>query len=232
MKNYYYLLLLALIFSCNPKADSSKEEKENTEQTSNEKPAELTYIEKLANANGYQNWDAIQEIRFSFNVNNQGKEFKRNWRWLTKDEKVFMSVEGEEVGIDLNKNPDKDVHQAFINDSYWLVFPFQLMWTDGYEYEVNEKRISPINEIELTELVINFDDKGGYTPGDTYKLYIDKEMMIKEWSFFPAGSEEPRISNTWKNYKTIEGVQISTDRSNVDGSFQIYFSDIETATIE
>ena len=54
MKNYYYLLLLALIFSCNPKADSSKEEKENTEQTSNEKPAELTYIEKLANANGYK----------------------------------------------------------------------------------------------------------------------------------------------------------------------------------
>jgi hypothetical protein len=100
------------------------------------------------------------------------------------------------------------------------------MWTDGYDYIINENTISPFNEKELTELVINFKSEGGYTPGDTYKLYVDDDFLIQEWAFFPAGTAEPRIINAWNNYKTIEGITISTDRFNADGSFRIYFTDI------
>lgn len=222
MKPTLYVFVFAmLVISCNTTPNSSTEK-----NTPKENIPELTYIEKLAHANGFENWDDVEEVQFSFNVNNNANEFKRDWRWLVKDEMVYMQVEGEEVGTKLNKNPDQQIHQAFINDSYWLLFPFQLMWTDGYDHEINEKVISPFNDKELTELVINFKDEGGYTPGDTYKLYINKDLRIEEWSFFPAGSEEPRIINAWDNYKTYEGINISTDRRNADGSFRIYFTDI------
>lgn len=221
MKAFYYLLFFTLLLSCNKNTNTS-EEKNHTSQ----EEAELTYIEKLANANGFENWTHVKEIEFTFNVNNQGKEFKREWRWQVKDDMVYMKVEGEEVGTNINNNPDQQIHQAFINDSYWLLFPFQLMWTDGYDHEINEKTISPFHEKELTELVINFKEEGGYTPGDTYKLYINDDFKIEEWSFFPSGSEEPRIINVWDNYKTYEGIKISTDRRNQDGSFRIYFTDI------
>lgn len=220
MKAIPYLLVLALLFSCN-KTSTPKEKAEEKQEV-----RELTYIEKLANAYGYESWNEVKEIEFTFNVNNQGKEFKREWRWQVKEDRVYMKVEGEEVGTQLNKNPDQQIHQAFINDSYWLLFPFQLMWTDGYDHKINEKVISPFYEKELTELVINFKEEGGYTPGDTYKLYINEDFKIEEWSFFPSGSEEPRIINAWDNYKIYEGLSISTDRRNVDGSFRIYFTDI------
>lgn len=221
MKYFLTLLLVTSFISCNttPKPSTEKE-------TPEEAISELSYIEKLANANGFEQWSEVKEVKFSFNVDNNGKEFKRDWRWLVKDEKVYMTVDGEEVGIDINENPDQQIHQAFINDTYWLLFPFQLMWTDGYAHEINEKVISPFNEKELTELVINFKEEGGYTPGDTYKLYVNEDFTIEEWSFFPAGSEEPRIINAWDNYKTYEGIEISTDRRNVDGSFRIFFTDI------
>lgn len=223
MKAIFYLFFIfAIVTSCNTNSNSSKE-KNISEK---EEITELTYIEKLANANGFENWNEVKEIAFSFNVNNQGKEFKREWRWQVKEDMVYMKVEGEEVGTQLNENPDQQIHQAFINDLYWLLFPFQLMWTDGYDHEINEKVISPFYEKELTELVINFKEEGGYNPGDTYKLYINEDFKIEEWSFFPSGSEEPRIINAWDNYKTYEGISISTDRRNADGSFRIYFTDI------
>lgn len=223
MKAIFYLFFFfAIVTSCNTNSNSSKE-KNNSEK---QEVTELTYIEKLAHANGFENWNEVKEIEFTFNVNNQGKEFKREWRWQVKEDMVYMKVEGEEVGTQLNENPDQQIHQAFINDSYWLLFPFQLMWTDGYDHEINEKTISPFHEKELTELVINFKSEGGYTPGDTYKLYINEDFKIEEWSFFPSESEEPRIINAWDNYKTYEGISISTDRRNADGSFRIYFTDI------
>lgn len=221
MKNALFVLLITSLFGCNTSTTPT-----NKNETPKEKTSTLTYIEKLANANGFQQWSEVSEIQFSFNVNNNGKEFKRDWRWLVKADKVYMTVDGEEVGIDINENPDQQIHQAFINDSYWFLFPFQLMWTDGYNYEINENVVSPFHEKELTELVVKFNDEGGYTPGDTYKLFINKEFVIEEWSFYPAGSEEPRIINAWDNYKTYDGINISADRRNADGSFRIFFTDI------
>ncbi len=227
MKISYLLLLFILVTSCEHKTNSKATEKEQTPTAVNEVKKEISIIEKLANANGFKNWDDVKELKFTFNVNNNGKEFKRDWHWKVNEEMVYMTLEDKAMGTSLTNNPNKQVHSAFINDSYWLLFPFQLMWTDGYDVKVNEKSLSPFNEKELTELTINFYDEGGYTPGDTYKLYINSDYKIEEWSFYPAGSEEPRIINAWENYKDFNGISISTDRRNQDGSFRIYFTDID-----
>ncbi|GGE17145.1 hypothetical protein [Psychroflexus salis] len=221
MRYILSLILITLLICCDSKTKPSVKKEIPKDNTT-----ELSYIEQLAIANGFKHWDDVKELHFSFNVNNQGKEFKRDWKWQVQKDKIFMNVDGEEVGIDINKNPDQQIHQAFINDTYWLLFPFQLMWTDGYDHEIHKTVVSPFHEKELTELVIRFKEEGGYTPGDSYKLYVNKDFKIEEWSFYPAGSNEPRIINAWDNYKTYDGINISTDRRNADGSFRIYFTEI------
>lgn len=219
MRYVISLLLIFTLISCKKDAHS------HSEITTN-KDSEVSFIEQIALANGFEHWSKVEELKFSFNVLNNGKEFQRDWRWLVQEEKAFMELDGEEVGIDIFQNPDQQIHQAFINDTYWLLFPFQLLWTDGYDFEVKEKTVSPFHEKELTELSVQFKENGGYTPGDKYQVYINEDLLIEEWSFFPAGSDEPRLINAWENYQTFKDIKISTDRRNLDGSFRIFFTDI------
>ncbi|MFN2261392.1 MAG: hypothetical protein ABR595_04955, partial [Psychroflexus sp.] len=78
----------------------------------------------------------------------------------------------------------------------------------------------------LTEVSINYKNEAGYTPGDTYKIYVDDQHIIREWSYIPNGKQEPAMSTTWEDYGTFEGLKIAKTHQNADKNFKLYFTDI------
>ena len=110
------------------------------------------------------------------------------------------------------------------NTGYYI--HFILVWDDDIKKSVKEDVEAPISGKKMTELTVNYSDKKGYTPGDTYKVYVDSDYMIREWSYIPKGSEEPRMSTTWEDYIDPNGIKMATAHQNEDGSFRIYFDNI------
>ena len=52
-----------------------------------EKPAiakELSLFEKVAYKSGFENWNNVDELQFTFNVDRDTSHFERTWIWKVK----------------------------------------------------------------------------------------------------------------------------------------------------
>jgi hypothetical protein len=138
-----------------------------------EKPLHILVAEKY----GVKEFDKIQELSYTFNVIIGDKTIVRKWKWEPKNKKVtyFEDKKGKseyayhrdklESG---DKNKNLKVDKWFINDQYWLLFPFHLVWDDHVEITEREKNKSPIQKEYCRVLEIIYVDGKGYTPDDIY----------------------------------------------------------------
>ena len=183
---------------------------------------------KIADANGFANFKKVNQLNFTFNVKvNDTVRSQRSWKWYPKKNKIELTEKGETFSYikkDTLGEQAKAADQKFINDTYWLLFPYQLMWSD-FKFEFNQMANAPISQQQMQGLVVNYTDDGGYTPGDTYSLYLSDDLMIKEWTYESAGGRS--LTTTWEDYETFKGITISKMHKSPDGSFQLYFTDIE-----
>ena len=151
---------------------------------------------------------------FTFHAQLPGKTVTREWIWHIRDDRV--TLDGAEQGMS----------QAFINDIYWLLFPLKAYESrDQVEVRVNPKQPSPLSGENTTEVVIRYVSGRGYTPNDTYKLYVDDNMMVREWSYLKGGQEPPARITTWTDYRAIGGMDLSLLREGRDG-FRVWFTDV------
>lgn len=219
-------IVFSLISACNQQSFKKND-------TSKQEVNEENMIQKVGNAHGFKNWKNVSELRFTFAVQRDSSYFERHWHWNVKEESVTRFMGEDSIQISLKDNTyDKQVHQAYINDTYWLLFPFHLQWTSDYTWEVSENTPSPIGAKNSTEISIQFKELGGYTPGDLYKLYVNDDFVIQEWAFYSGGSETPSLLNKWEEYSDFNGIKISQSRPNEDQSFTIGLNNIEIKTHE
>jgi len=225
MKNIF-ILCLFVTFLVGCKNDSEKKEnldESNVETTSEE----LSIAEKIANANGMEKFKDLNEIDFTFNVKiNDTARAERAWKWFPKTKKIELTENGETIAYtqgDSLTEKQLAADQKFINDSYWLIFPYQLMWSN-YESTYNEKGIAPISNEEMQMLTVNYKGKGGYSPDDSYHIFFGDDNMIKEWKYISSTGRE--LVTTWEDYETFNGIPIAKMHKSADGSFQLYFTDI------
>ncbi|MEX2512375.1 MAG: hypothetical protein WD398_05680 [Cyclobacteriaceae bacterium] len=216
MKNTTHLLLsLGLLFSL---SCSSGE---------NNKSASLAM--KVANAYGYDHLDDVKSISYTWNVRRDSVNvLVRDWSWDISKGEVYYSGPDTTVTYLISEKPDDldEVDQKFINDKYWLLFPFQLAWDTGFEQEIIENQTSPISGKTTTKMIVRYNESDGYTPGDAYDLYINDKNMIEEWVFRRGDGPEGRAF-TWENIKDFDGVKITLDHFNADGEKVIWFSDVK-----
>ncbi|MBZ9651740.1 hypothetical protein [Psychroflexus montanilacus] len=223
------LLLVSLLFlgACNQKKDKSEESKsESTSEVSSDKG--IGILEDIASANGYENWSEVDSISYTFNAQNGDNISSRTWKWKPKTGEVTMKTQDTTLTYNTNKF-EEDIafaDRGFVNDKYWLLFPFHLVWDDNFDYEVTEQVEAPISGELMQEIAIMYKDEAGYTPGDTYHIYVDENKMIREWSYTPKGSDEPRLATTWEDYDDFNGIKIARMHDTKEGSFKIYFTDI------
>ncbi|NNJ89899.1 MAG: hypothetical protein HKP53_10880 [Eudoraea sp.] len=191
---------------------------------------EDTILEKVARAHGYDQWNEVKEIRFTFNVDRDTTHFERSWVWNTKSQEVQGISNGDTISYN-RKAVDSIATRAdaaFINDKYWLLAPINILWDqNNLSYTFQETSLAPISNDSLPKLTVVYGNDGGYTPGDAYDFYLDNDYRVKEWVFRKSNSPEPSSTTTWEGYEAINGLTISRMHKNKEGNFSLYFTDVE-----
>jgi hypothetical protein len=220
------LICLLLVFSC-------KTEKNETPITEEKK--EQTIAEKIANAHGFENWKNVEEVKFTFKVDRDTIKGKgRSWIWNPKQDNVTLRA--GETTVTYNRSQMDSTHisadRGFINDKYWLLVPFQLVWDTSATISKPQKTESPVAKEQIDMITILYANQGGYTPGDAYDIYYDDNYMIKEWVFRKGNSFEPTLTNTFENYIDYNGIKIATDHKKDGGSVNLNFTDVSITLSE
>jgi hypothetical protein len=227
MKIFTLILLSVALWSCQSQKDK-KGEIQSSSETGKTSMEESSLLEEIANANGYSNWPDVETFKYTFNVDAGGNHSERSWEWNPKTDQVSMIIKGSRTTYkrsELTKEL-KSIDRTFINDKYWLVFPFQLLWDENFNYETKENIEAPISKEKLTEVTVIYSGAVGYTPGDTYKIYLDDAMIIQEWSYIPNGSEKPVLVTTWEDYEDFKGLKLAKNHKTENGNFRLYFTNI------
>tara|TARA_R110000868_G_scaffold3388_3_gene21881 strand:- start:2 stop:673 length:672 start_codon:yes stop_codon:yes gene_type:complete len=190
----------------------------------------LTTAEKIANAYGFENWKNVSQIDFTFNVDRDSSHFERSWKWNPITNDVIMISEKDSVSFNrkqvdsLTMNADK----AFINDKYWLLAPFQLVWDkEGTTILGIVKKEAPISKTLMNKITVTYSNKGGYTPGDAYDLYLGDDYMIKEWVYRKENNDTPSLITTWENNQDFNGIKIGLNHIKSEGNWKLYFTNVK-----
>ena len=220
-----FFLLCFFILSC-------KSDKKTEVPSKEVEPT--TILEKVANAHGYENWKNVEKIAFTFNVDRDSTHFERSWIWQPKTNKV-THISGSDTLQYNRKNMDSvafKTNAGFINDRYWLLAPFNLIWDkDNFTHEHKKDEVAPISEKNMQKLTIVYGNEGGYTPGDAYDFYFGDDFLIKEWVYRETNQPEPSMTTTWENYSDANGFKFVRDHKKKEDVFNLYIDGI-SVTLE
>jgi hypothetical protein len=87
----------------------------------------------------------------------------------------------------------------------------------------------PIGKGSARQVVVKYSSEVGYTPGDTWTLFVGADNRVKEFDYHRGGSKKPtEVIATWAGYKKAGPLLISTDhRGTADGKpLHLFFSDV------
>ncbi|MGA8142857.1 MAG: hypothetical protein WB987_03080 [Candidatus Acidiferrales bacterium] len=199
-------------------------------------------VEQMAKTYGLDSWGQIEGIRYTFNLELPGLNLKlaHKWEWEPKTGKVSYEgkdKEGKPVQVTYMRsqltsqpaNVKDEVDPAFMNDQYWLVFPFHVVWDTSADVQDKGKQKLPLGKGSATQIVVKYPSDGGYTPGDTWELFIGSDNRVEQFIYRRGGPQKPSlVTTTWAGYKKAGPLLISTDhRGTADGKpARIFFSDV------
>jgi hypothetical protein len=199
-------------------------------------------LEQIAKTYGLDSYGQIEAIRYTWNGEIPGVfKLSHAWEWEPKTGKV--SYEGKDkdgkpvkvsyVRSELAKQPDavkNEVEPAFVNDNYWLLFPFHAYWDTSATVTDEGMKKMPLGNGSAELVTVKYPaELGGYTPGDTWELYVGKDKRIEQMAYHRGGPKKPSlVLATWTGYKKAGPLLVSTEhRGTADGKpLHISISDV------
>jgi len=195
---------------------------------------------QIADAYGLGSWPQVEQIRYTFNVDAGPKKVARTWTWEVKADRVTYEgpdtagkpVKSTYTRASMSPEVVKDVDPNFINDQYWLLFPFHLVWDKDATVEDKGMTAAPMGKGKLRRVTVTYPKAGGYTPGDSYDLFVGSDNHIVVWNFHEGGAPEPTLTATWANYKMAGPILVSHDhRATLGGKpGRIFFTGVAVKT--
>jgi hypothetical protein len=189
-------------------------------------------LEQIAKTYGLDSYPQIEAIRYTWNGEVAGL-FKAShiWEWEPKTGKVsFESTDkdGKPAKVtymrsELSSQPDNvktAVEPAFVNDNYWLLFPFHAYWDTSATVTDEGMKKLPTGTGSAELVVVKYAaELGGYTPGDTWELYVGKDKRVEYLVFHHGGDKKPSlVKASWTGYKKAGPLLVSTEhRGTADG---------------
>jgi hypothetical protein len=197
-------------------------------------------VEKLAKTYGIDSYGQIEAIRYTWSVTFPGVNLSRTWTWEPKTGQVTYEgkdKDGKPVKVtylrsQLSSQPANvkdDIDPGFTNDNYWLIFPFHVYWDTGATVTDEGMQKLPLGKGSAEKVVVKYPSDVGYTPGDTWTLYVATDGRIQEMVFHHGGSAKPSVViATWAGYKKAGLLLISTEhRGTADGKpFHLWFTNV------
>ncbi len=188
-------------------------------------------IAAVAKAYGLDSLSGMNKLSFTFNTKRDTATNARSWAWDVKNNMVTLTSDKENVTYKRDSvlsDALKKVDAKFINDQYWLLFPWHAAHDSGVTYTMKDSMLAPISHALTTKFTVQYNKDGGYTPGDAYDLYLDKDNIIKEWSYRPGGVLEPAMTTTWEeNTKFGNTTTLALDHKNEKGDFRLFFTGVK-----
>jgi hypothetical protein len=197
-------------------------------------------VEKLAKTYGLDSFSQIEAIRYTFDLHFPGVNVSRSWIWEPKTGKVTYEAKdksGKPVKVtylrsQLSSQSDdvkNEIDPGFVNDQYWLLFPFHVYWDTAAVVTDEGMQKLPLGKGSAEKVVVKYPSDVGYTPGDTWELYVGKDGRIEQLLFRHGGPQKPSVViASWAGYKKAGPLLISTDhRGTADGKpLHLFFSDV------
>jgi len=203
-------------------------------------------LEKLAKTYGLDSWDQVEAVRYTWNGEITGL-FKAShaWTWEPKTNQVTFEgtdKDGKPVKVtykrtELDSQPDNvknQVDPSFINDNYWFLLPFHVYWDTSATVTTKPMQKLPQGSGSADLVSVKYPNEGGYTPGDTWDLYIGKDGRIEQMVYHRGGPKKPSlVTASWTGYKKAGPLLVSTDhRGTADGApLHIWFTNVGVKTV-
>jgi hypothetical protein len=195
--------------------------------------------EILAKTYGVESFGQIEAIRYTFNAQRPGADVSRSWIWEPKTDQVTydgkdksgnpVHVTYRRSQLDSQSAEIKDtIDPGFVNDQYWLLLPFHVVW-DGAAVDDAGSQKLPLGDGSAEKIVAKYSSDGGYSPGDTWELYVGPDGRIQEMVFRRGGASKPSVvTATWADYKKAGPLLVSLDhRGTADGTpLHVFFSNV------
>lgn len=199
-------------------------------------------LDQIAKTYGIDSWGQVEAIRYTWNGEITGLfKTSRKWEWEPKTGKVSFEGKGKDgkpikvsyLRSELSSQPDNvknEVDPGFTNDNYWLLFPLHAYWDTSATVTDEGMKKLPAGSGSAELVSVKYaPEVGGYTPGDTWDLYVGKDNRVEYLVFHHGGTKKPSlVSATWTGYKKAGPLLISTEhRGNADGKpLHIFISDL------
>jgi hypothetical protein len=199
--------------------------------------------EQLAKKYGLDSFGQVEAIRYTCHLKFPGVNVSRSWVWEPKTDQVSYegkdkdgkSVKASYVRSKLFSEPanvKEEVDPAFVNDNYWLLFPLHVSWDYGADVEDLGSQPLPLGKGSARRVAVKYPNPregGGYTPGDTWELFVGPDNRVEEFIYHRGGPKKPSlVITTWAGYKKAGPLLISTDHhGTADGQpLQLSFSNV------
>lgn len=197
--------------------------------------------EQTAKEFGIDSFGQIEAIRYTFTAHLPGITLARTWTWEPKTGKVSYEgkdKDGKSVKVSYqrsnlnNESPQvkDEIEPAFVNDQYWLVFPFHVIWDSSPEVTDKGKDKLPLGKGTAEHLVVKYPaEAGGYTPGDTWELFIGPDHRVQAFIYRRGGPKKPsNVTAKWTDYKKAGPLLVATGHpGTADGKpFQLTFTNV------
>jgi hypothetical protein len=195
-------------------------------------------VEQIARTYGVDSWGQVEAIRFTFNLD--PFKLSRSWVWEPRPDRITYDgpdKDGKPVKITYSRSQlasqsafvKETVDPAFINDQYALLLPLHFAW-DTVQVQDAGLQKGHLVKGAVRKVVVKYpSDAGGYTPGDTWELFLGNDGRIQEIVLRHGGTAKPRLFyGTWANHKQAGALLFSLDkRGTADGKpLHIFFTNV------
>jgi hypothetical protein len=196
-------------------------------------------VEKLAKTYGLESFGQIEAIRYSFTAEAPGINISRSWTWEPKTDQVTYE------GKDKSGNPVKvtylrsqlggqpanvrdDIDPGFLNDNYWLLLPLHFFWDANAVVEDAGVQKLPLGNGSGEKVVVKYPSDGGYSPGDTWELYVGSDGRVEEMGYHGGGPTKFEVLATWADYKKAGPLLFSLDHHGTHNGdpLHLFFSNV------
>jgi hypothetical protein len=198
-------------------------------------------IEQIAKAYGIDSFGEVDAVRYTWNGEIPGLfKVAHVWEWEPKTNKV--SYEGTDkdgkpvkvsyVRFDAKQSDQvkNEVEPSFVNDNYWLVFPFHAYWDKSAAITDQGMKKLPMGAGTARLVSVKYPaEVGGYTPGDTWDLYVGKDNRVQQFIYHRGGDKNPKlVTASWTGYRKAGPLLVSTEhKGTADGKpLHIWISDL------